>query len=248
LVGLGLGDERDLTARGAAAVAACSGHVWLEAYTSLLASPGTCAGAGAGADAGAGAAASSRDPGGAAAARLGAALGCSVRVARREDVEGATASSPLLAPALAGESSVALLVVGDPLGATTHTDLLLRARRAGLRVEVVHNASIMNAAGAAGLQLYSYGATISLPFFKPGWQPDSWYERAAHNAAGGLHTLVLLDIRVREPDYEHLVATGARGRRARPSAAAARRRLQPRRRRRPAPRAQAARGTSRRAS
>ena len=41
--------------------------------------------------------------------------------------------------------------------ATTHTDLELRARRAGIAVRVIHNASIMNAVGVCGLQLYRFG-------------------------------------------------------------------------------------------
>lgn len=54
----------------------------------------------------------------------------------------------------AASSDVAMLVVGDPFGATTHTDLVLRAKQKGINVEVVHNASIMNAVGCCGLQLY----------------------------------------------------------------------------------------------
>ena len=41
--------------------------------------------------------------------------------------------------------------------ATTHTDLQIRARQKGITVEVIHNASILNAVGACGLQLYRYG-------------------------------------------------------------------------------------------
>ena len=41
--------------------------------------------------------------------------------------------------------------------ATTHTDLELRARQAGIPVRVIHNASIMNAVGVCGLQLYRFG-------------------------------------------------------------------------------------------
>lgn len=37
--------------------------------------------------------------------------------------------------------------------ATTHTDLLLRAKKRNIQTHVVHNASIMNAAGACGLQV-----------------------------------------------------------------------------------------------
>ena len=51
------------------------------------------------------------------------------------------------------DKDVALLVVGDPFGATTHTDLVLRAKEKGIPYQVVHNASIMNAVGCCGLQV-----------------------------------------------------------------------------------------------
>ena len=38
---------------------------------------------------------------------------------------------------MARSSVVALLVVGDPMQATTHVDLLLRAKEAGLDTEMV---------------------------------------------------------------------------------------------------------------
>ena len=41
--------------------------------------------------------------------------------------------------------------------ATTHNDLQLRAQQESIQVTVIHNASIMNAVGACGLQLYKYG-------------------------------------------------------------------------------------------
>lgn len=41
--------------------------------------------------------------------------------------------------------------------ATTHSDLQLRALELNIPVKVIHNASIMNAIGAVGLQLYRYG-------------------------------------------------------------------------------------------
>lgn len=36
----------------------------------------------------------------------------------------------------ASDKEVALLVVGDPLGATTHTDMLLRAKQMGVKTQV----------------------------------------------------------------------------------------------------------------
>ncbi|KAF8589478.1 diphthine synthase isoform b [Ramaria rubella] len=108
----------------------------------------------------------------------------------------------------AAEIDVSLLVVGDPFGATTHTDILLRARALNIPTRVIHNASIMNAIGICGLQLYNFGQTVSLPFFTENWKPDSWYDRIAENSNLGMHTLVLLDIKVKEQSEENL----ARGR------------------------------------
>jgi diphthine methyl ester synthase len=99
---------------------------------------------------------------------------------------------------------VALLVVGDPFGATTHTDVLLRARRLGITTRVIHNASIMNAVGACGLQLYNFGQTVSLVFFTDTWRPDSFYDRVSENADLGMHSLILLDIKVKEQSEENL--------------------------------------------
>ena len=72
--------------------------------------------------------------------------------------------------------------VGDPFGATTHTDVLLCARALGIPTRVIHNASIMNADGACGLQLYNFGQTVSFVFFTDTWRPDSFYDRVRENA------------------------------------------------------------------
>lgn len=101
--------------------------------------------------------------------------------------------------------TVAFLVVGDPVCATTHTDLWLRGRQLGIAVETVHNASIMGAAGACGLQLYQFGQTVSLPFFEDNWRPVSFYPKIRYNRRGGMHTLCLLDIKVKEPDYQAMI-------------------------------------------
>jgi len=88
--------------------------------------------------------------------------------------------------------------------ATTHTDIILRARSLDIPVRVIHNASIMNAVGACGLQLYNFGQTVSLVFFTETWKPDSFYDRIKENADLGMHTLVLLDIKVKEQSEENL--------------------------------------------
>ena len=102
----------------------------------------------------------------------------------------------------AKEGSVSFLVVGDPVCATTHSDIMVRAREAGVRVEMVHNASAMGAVGCCGLQLYNFGQTVSIPFFDDHWRPKSFYPKIQYNRRGGMHTLCLLDIKVKEPDFE----------------------------------------------
>ncbi|OAX40234.1 diphthine synthase isoform b [Rhizopogon vinicolor AM-OR11-026] len=136
--------------------------------------------------------------------RLEAFYGKQLIIADRDMVE--LESDEILRDA--STENVAFLVVGDPFGATTHTDLLLRARDLQIPTQIIHNASILNAVGCSGLQLYSFGQTVSLVFFTDTWKPDSFYDRIAENAKLGLHTLMLLDIKVKEQSEENL----ARGR------------------------------------
>jgi diphthine methyl ester synthase len=173
LVGLGLGDERDITLRGLDVVRAASA-VYLEAYTSVLAAP---------------------------VADLEALYGVPVTVADREAVE--ERADEILAAA-ARPGGAAFLVVGDPFGATTHSDLWLRARELDLPITSVHNASVMNAVAACGLQLYRFGEAVSLCFWTDSWTPHSYYSKIVANRRAGLHTLCLLDIKVKEPSAESL--------------------------------------------
>jgi diphthine synthase len=102
----------------------------------------------------------------------------------------------------AKHGNVSFLVVGDPVSATTHSDIIIRARQEGVKVEVVHNASAMIAVGSCGLQLYNFGQTVSIPYFDENWRPMSFYPKIKYNRRGGMHTLCLLDIKVKEPDFE----------------------------------------------
>lgn len=104
----------------------------------------------------------------------------------------------------ADKEDVAFLVVGDPFSATTHTDLALRCRQNDppIPTRTLPNASILTAVGATGLSLYAFGQTVSMVFFTENWKPASFYDRVRENAGLGLHTLVLLDIKVKEPDLQ----------------------------------------------
>ncbi|KAH9908345.1 Diphthine synthase [Xylariomycetidae sp. FL2044] len=130
--------------------------------------------------------------------------GRSIVVADREMVE--SNSDEILRDAQTED--VAFLVVGDPFGATTHADIVLRARELSIPVRTVPNASIMSGIGATGLQLYNFGQTVSMVFFLDNWRPASFYDRIKENRSIGLHTLVLLDIKVKEQSLENM----ARGR------------------------------------
>ncbi|ODA76248.1 hypothetical protein RJ55_08093 [Drechmeria coniospora] len=130
--------------------------------------------------------------------------GRSITVADREMVE--SNSDEILRGAQSED--VAFCVVGDPFGATTHTDLVIRARELGIPVRTVPNASILSGIGACGLQLYNFGQTVSMVFFTDSWRPSSFYDRIKENRSIGLHTLVLVDIKVKEQSLENM----ARGR------------------------------------
>ncbi|MBR9677084.1 diphthine synthase [Candidatus Woesearchaeota archaeon] len=98
-------------------------------------------------------------------------------------------------------SNVAFLVVGDVFGATTHTDLYLRAKKENIKVEIVHNTSIINAVSSTGLELYKFGKTTSLPYWADSYKPTSTYDDIQKNQSINLHTLVLLDIKADENKY-----------------------------------------------
>ncbi|MCM2325925.1 MAG: diphthine synthase, partial [Candidatus Woesearchaeota archaeon] len=95
----------------------------------------------------------------------------------------------------AKEHDAAFLVVGDVFSATTHSDLFLRAKEKGIAIKVIHNTSIMTAIGQVGLELYKYGKTTSMPYFEPGFLPETPYQVIKDNLEKGLHTLLLLDIK-----------------------------------------------------
>ncbi|KAL1960839.1 hypothetical protein VTO42DRAFT_5822 [Malbranchea cinnamomea] len=137
-------------------------------------------------------------------AKLEAFYGRPVIVADREMVE--SSSDEILEGA--DKVDIAFLVVGDPFGATTHSDLALRARELGIKTKAIPNASILSAIGCSGLQLYNFGQTVSMVFFTDTWKPSSFYDRIKENVSIGLHTLVLVDIKVKEQSLENL----ARGR------------------------------------
>ena len=128
--------------------------------------------------------------------RLEERIGKSIELLSREQVEKGEFLAKLR------RKSVVFLVPGDPMTATTHVDLRIRAHDQGFETRVVHGTSALVAVpGILGLQHYKFGRTITIPYAQKGFRPRSPMEQLMHNRAGGLHTLALLDIRANENMY-----------------------------------------------
>lgn len=92
-----------------------------------------------------------------------------------------------------GKKDVVLLVPGDPLVATTHSHLILEAKKFGVVVEIIHSSSIYSAIAKTGLQIYKFGYTVTIPKPQKGYNPQSFYSIIKRNLNSGLHSLILLD-------------------------------------------------------
>jgi diphthine synthase len=124
-------------------------------------------------------------------------LGVEITILTREQVE--EENIPLKE---AEKKDVAFVSAGDPLIATTHSDLMIEARKKGIETRVIHSSSILSAApGIAGLQAYKFGKVTTIPFPEENYFPHSPYLAVKENMDSKLHTLVLLDIRAHEDRY-----------------------------------------------
>jgi diphthine synthase len=119
-------------------------------------------------------------------------VGKKIQVLKRKDLE--ENSERILNKAK--EKNVVVFVGGDPLVATTHSALLLEAKKREIKTKIIHNSSIISAIAETGLHLYKFGPCVTIPFPEKtkGKLPESVYEVIKMNKARGLHTLCLLDI------------------------------------------------------
>uniref|UniRef100_A0A7C1PD72 Diphthine synthase n=1 Tax=Thermofilum pendens TaxID=2269 RepID=A0A7C1PD72_THEPE len=127
--------------------------------------------------------------------------GREVKEVRREDLEERSAREIL---AQAAEKLVLLLTVGNPLLATTHTAIILEAKKGGVPFLVIPSASVIDGVVCAtGLHIYRFGrvTTLAFPDEEKGFYPFSTYLAIKSNLCRGLHTLVLLDLRAEENRY-----------------------------------------------
>lgn len=116
---------------------------------------------------------------------------------KREDVED---RNVVIEEALTKD--IAFVVAGDPLMATTHTELYVEAVNKGVETRIIHGSSIFSAApGLTGLQAYKFGKTTTVPFPDENFFPHSPYDVIKSNKELGLHTLVLLDIQAHKDRF-----------------------------------------------
>jgi diphthine synthase len=124
-------------------------------------------------------------------------IGKKIEVLSRQDTED---GKKILQEAT--DKHVVFLTCGDPMIATTHVDLRLRAIKQGIRTRIIHSSSIATAApGLLGLQNYKFGRTTTLAFPEKEYFPTSPYTVILENKKMGLHTLVLLDIQAEKNRY-----------------------------------------------
>ena len=95
----------------------------------------------------------------------------------------------------ARSGAVALLVVGDPMQATTHIDLEERCAEEDIGFHVIPGLTATAlAVSLSGLQSYRFGRQVTIPFSDGDYLPTSPFEMICRNKEAGMHTLALLDL------------------------------------------------------
>lgn len=170
-IGLGLGDDRDLSPRAREELRRC-GAIFSEAYTSLMA-PGSLE-------------------------RIAHDVGQPIVTLSRVQVEAerpviealghhAHVGFVVVGDPFAATTHVALRLAAEKAG---HSWSYLP-----------NASVVTAAPSFLGLQHYRFGRIVSLPFPEPGFAPRSPLEGIAQNRAQDLHTLVLLDLRPEEARF-----------------------------------------------
>ena len=117
-------------------------------------------------------------------------IGKKVEILERKDIENGNAILDK-----AKNMHVGLLTGGDPMAATTHVALRIRAIEMGIKTKVVYGTSVVTAsASLLGLQIYKFGRVVTIVKPMKNYFPLSPYDMIFNNFINGLHTLVLLDL------------------------------------------------------
>ena len=170
-IGLGLYDERDITLKGLEIARKCD-LLFAEFYTSLLA--------------------------GTTIEKIQEQVGKPIKRLNREDVE---LNFERIVLKEAKDKDVAFLTAGDPMVATTHSDLRIRAKQMGIESYVVHAPSIYSAIAITGLHIYKFGKSATVAYPEKNWFPTSHYDVIRENKERGLHTMLFLDIKADQGRY-----------------------------------------------
>jgi diphthine synthase len=170
-IGLGLGDERDLSSRARERLRRCD-VVFSESYTSALA-PGSLE-------------------------RLAQDLGKPIVTLPRVEVE---AERPVLEALARHRVVGFLVAGDPFAATTHVALRLASERAGHSWTYFPNASVLTAAPSFLGLQHYRFGRTVSVPFSAPGFAPRSPLDGIAQNRAQDLHTLVLLDLRPEEARF-----------------------------------------------
>ncbi|MFH0955072.1 MAG: diphthine synthase [Candidatus Micrarchaeota archaeon] len=165
LIGIGLKPDH-LTSEAIAAAGVCD-EIYLEYYTSRLAESDL--------------------------ADLQQKLKCKKKIVplSREDVEGGISDLVLESR----PRNVGILVIGNPLIATTHIEFLLEAKNQNAAIRIIPGISVYDLVPVCGLDAYKFGRVSTVVFQEKDYSPESFFDFISGNHDNGLHSLCLLDIR-----------------------------------------------------
>lgn len=97
----------------------------------------------------------------------------------------------------AKHKDIALLSYGDPLIATTHSELFLRAKKNSVDMKVIHAASgLTSVVGESGLHFYKCGRSVTM--MSDSQSAISVYNVIHDNLLAGNHTLILTEYAEKE--------------------------------------------------
>ncbi len=104
----------------------------------------------------------------------------------------------------ARKKNIGLLVIGNPLFATTHIEFLLQAKKQNVKIKVVPGISVPDLVSLSGLDAYKFGRIATVVFPQKNFAPESFFDFITANHQTGLHSLCLLDI---QSETEKMMAT-----------------------------------------
>ena len=101
----------------------------------------------------------------------------------------------------ANSKDVAIVTYGDPLIATTHSELQVRAAKSSVKTVVLHSASgLFSIIGETGLHIYKFGRIVTM--MSEPQSAISVYNTIFDNLLTGSHTLILTEYRLEEDREE----------------------------------------------